>query len=338
MATILNRPNDPIEPIEEFDHSEHDEAEPLGLRLGIPTRINLLHKMRVDTQIGTVWLGTWGVLSVLFFLAGSLVVFLASVDQAGGSLYIVVKYFANMNLAPPNGLGMARSLREGGYWQITLLFWSASTVTWAARAWDRLMRYKWRPWLFFAYVSSIFLVACIYIVHPILVGSWADAPALGLNSDLQWAQNFSVLWGDLYYNPFHQLAIFFLFGSTMLWGMHGATILATGSEGSHHEDAEIKNMTSGSQKAMLFWRWTMGFNAFPKSIHDWLWWYSVGTVLASGIGIVATGTMTNNWYAWAVDHGTVAQYGPMTRSAINQRPQAMPPMGAPAGYMPAPDK
>jgi photosynthetic reaction center M subunit len=312
-----------------------DHSEPLGIRVGIPFRLELLRDFKFDTQIGTIWLGTFGVISTLFFLAGLLVVFLSALDQSGGSFVIMVKYFGNLNLAPPDGLAPARSLRDGGYWQITTLFWALSTIAWAGRCYERLVRHKWRPFLLFAWLSAIFLTACIWVFHPLIVGSWADAPALGLNSDLQWAQNFSVLWGNLYYNPFHQLAIFFLFGSTMLWGMHGATILATSSEGSHHEDAEIKNLTSGSQKAMLFWRWTMGFNALPKTIHDWLWWFAVGTVLSSGIGILSTGVITNDWYVWGVDHGTVKQYGEMTRSAINQYPKPMPPMGPPVGYQPA---
>jgi outer membrane protein OmpA-like peptidoglycan-associated protein len=138
-----------------------------------------------------------------------------------------------------------------------------------------------------------------------------------------------VLWGNLYYNPWHMLAIFFLFGSTMLWGMHGATILATAAEGSYAEDAEIKDMHSGSHKSMLFWRWTMGFNANPKTIHDWIWWFSVGVVLASALGIITTGTVVKDWYVWGVDHGWVQQYGPITRSAINQRPAPMPAPGGP---------
>ena len=90
----------------------------------------------------------------------------------------------------------------------------------------------------------------------------------------------------------------------MLWGMHGATILATAAEGSHHEDAEIKDMHSGSHKSMLFWRWTMGFNANPKTIHDWLWWFSVGTVLASGDRHHRHRYRGHeDWYVWGVDHG-----------------------------------
>jgi photosynthetic reaction center M subunit len=334
MITTIPTP----EPIEVAEPSAQDYPDLIGGRLIKPFRLDFLRIMKVDTQIGPIWLGTFGVLSVLFFVAGSFVVLASAFDQAGGSPLILVKYFANLNLPPPDGLAPAHSLRSGGYWQITMVFWALSTIMWAGRCWERLVRHRWRPFLLFAWLSAIFLTSCIWVFHPLIVGSWADAPALGLNSDLQWAQNFSVLWGNLYYNPWHQLAIFFLFGSTMLWGMHGATILATGAESSHHEDAEIKNMTSGSQKAELFWRWTMGFNAFPKSIHDWLWWFGVGTVLSSGIGILSTGVVTNDWYVWGVDHGTVAQYGPITRSGINEHPRAMPPITPPAGYMPAPGK
>jgi photosynthetic reaction center M subunit len=336
MATLLPRP---VEPLEVAEPSPHDHSDPLGIRLGGEGfRIDILRDMKVDTQFGTIWLGTWGVLSTVLFGAGLLITFYAGIEQVGGSLYLFIKYFANLRVSPPDGLGMARSLQDGGYWQLITLLWAGSVMAWAGRCYERLVRHKWRPFLLFSWLSAILLTATIWVLHPIIVHSWADAPALGLNSDLSWAQNFSVLWGNLYYNPFHQLAIFFLFGSTMLWGMHGATILATGAEGSHHEDNEIKCMGSGSEKAALFWRWTMGFNAFPKSIHDWLWWYAVGTVLASAIGIAMTGVMTNDWYVWGVDHGTVQQYGPITRSAINQypRPVQLPATNSSLVYEPAP--
>ena len=93
--------------------------------------------MMVDTQIGTIWLGTWGVLSVLLFVAGTGVVFLSAMDQVGGSPWLVVKYFGNLNLAPPDGLGWAHSMRNGGYWQITLVFWAGSTIAWSARCFER---------------------------------------------------------------------------------------------------------------------------------------------------------------------------------------------------------
>ena len=321
MATIVDRP---LLPIELPEPSRFDD----GVRLGVPFHIPLLARFGVSTQFGTIYLGLWGILSILFFMAGFGVVLLASLDQAGNNPWIMIKYFANVQSLPPDRLGLAPSLREGGYWQIILALWALSVTFWAVRCYERLIRFHWRPYLFFAFVSAILLTTTIWVIRPAVMGTWAEAPGFGLNTDLDWAQNFSVLWGNLYYNPWHMLAIFFLFGSTMLWGMHGATILATAAEGSYAEDAEIKDMHSGSHKSMLFWRWTMGFNANPKTIHDWLWWFSVGVVLASALGIITTGTVVKNWYVWGVDHGWVQQYGPLTRSAINQRPAPMPPPSA----------
>jgi photosynthetic reaction center M subunit len=257
-------------------------------------------------------------------LGGFGVTILSGLDAAGNNPWLYIRYFANIQSLPPDTLSLAPSLRQGGYWQIIMAFWSLSVTFWAVRCWERLVRYNWRPYLFFSWYSAITLAAVIWVIRPAVMGTWAEAPAFGLNGDLDWAQNFSVLWGNLYYNPWHMLAIFFLFGSTMLWGMHGATILATANEASWAELAEIKDMHSGSHKSMLFWRWTMGFNANPKTIHDWLWWFAAGVVLASALGIITTGTVVKDWYVWGVDHGWVQQYGPITRSAINERPAKMP--------------
>ena len=143
------------EPIEFAEPSANDN-EPLGVRLIEPTRFDWLRAMKVDTQIGPIWLGTFGLLSVLFFAAGTFVVLASAFDQVNGSPLLLVKYFANLNLAPPDGLAPARSLRAGGYWQIATLLWALSTIMWAGRCWERLVRHRWRPFLLFAWLSAIF--------------------------------------------------------------------------------------------------------------------------------------------------------------------------------------
>jgi photosynthetic reaction center M subunit len=321
MATVIAAP---AKPVQIPRPSEHDEEDALGIRIGVPFHIPILARLGLDTQFGTVWLGTWGVASIILFFVGVGVLVWSGIAAMQGNVIEYIRYFANVQELPPDGLGIAPSMNQGGFWQLNMFFWAASVVCWAGRCWERCIRFSWRPYIFFAWLSAMLLTTTIWVFRPIAMGTWAEAPGLGLNSDLDWAENFSVLWGNLYYNPWHMLAIFFLFGSTMLWGMHGATILATSAEGSHHEVAEIKDMHSGSHKSMLFWRWTMGFNANPKTVHDWLWWFSVGVVVSSAIGIISTGWVTNDWYVWAVDHGIVEQYGPMTREDINQRPNQKP--------------
>jgi photosynthetic reaction center M subunit len=43
----------------------------------------------------------------------------------------------------------------------------------------------------------------------------------------------------------------------------------------------------------------MGFNANAASIHDWAWWFAIFTVIAGGIGLLLSGTVVHDWYAWA---------------------------------------
>jgi photosynthetic reaction center M subunit len=65
---------------------------------------------------------------------------------------------------------------------------------------------------------------------------------------------------------------------------------------------------TASERAAIFWRWTMGFNATMESIHRWAWWFAVLTVVTGGIGILLTGTVVDNWYLWAVKHGVAPAY------------------------------
>ena len=60
----------------------------------------------------------------------------------------------------------------------------------------------------------------------------------------------------------------------------------------------------------MFWRWTMGFNASMESIHRWAWWFAVLTTLTGGIGILLTGTVVDNWYLFAQEHGYAPIYQP----------------------------
>ena len=70
----------------------------------------------------------------------------------------------------------------------------------------------------------------------------------------------------------------------------------------------IVDRGTAAERAALFWRWTMGFNATFESIHRWAWWFAVLTTLTGGIGILLTGTVVDNWYLWAVKQGFAPGY------------------------------
>ena len=138
--------------------------------------------------------------------------------------------------------------------------------------------------------------------------SWAEAVPFGIFPHLDWTAAFSIRYGNLFYNPFHCLSIVFLYGSTMLFAMHGATVLATVRYGSEREIEQITDRGTAFERGMLFWRWTMGFNATAESIHRWAWWFAVLCPLTGAIGILLTGTVVDNWYLWGVQNGIAPDY------------------------------
>ncbi len=110
-----------------------------------------------------------------------------------------------------------------------------------------------------------------------------------------------------------------LYGSALLFAMHGATILAVGRYGGEREVEQMLDRGTAAERAALFWRWTMGFNATMESIHRWAWWFAVLVPFTGGIGILLTGTVVDNWYLWGVHHGLAPAY-----------PQMFPPVVDPA--------
>ncbi len=89
----------------------------------------------------------------------------------------------------------------------------------------------------------------------------------GILPHLNWTASFSVLYGNFFYNPFHCFSIAFLYGSTLLFAMHGGTILAVARFGGEREAEEIVDRGTAAERAALLWRWTMGFSATFESVH-----------------------------------------------------------------------
>jgi photosynthetic reaction center M subunit len=78
--------------------------------------------------------------------------------------------------------------------------------------------------------------------------------------------------------------------------------------GGDREIDQIVDRGTAAERAALFWRWTMGFNASMESIHRWAYWFAVLVVITGGIGILLTGTVVDNWYLWGIKHGLVPAY------------------------------
>ena len=278
-------------------------------RAGTPLHSRLLGYF-ADAQIGPFYLGTLGVLSVLCIFIAIEIIGLNMLASVNWNPIQFVRQLFWLGLEPPPakyGLSLA-PLREGGWWQMAGFFLTASILLWWLRTYRRARALGMGTHIAWAFAAAIWLYLVLGFIRPLLMGSFEEAVPFGIFPHLDWTAAFSIRYGNLFYNPFHMLSIAFLYGSALLFAMHGATILAVSRLGGEREIEQIIDRGTASERAALFWRWTMGFNATMESIHRWAWWMAVLCPLVGGIGILLTGTVVDNWYLWSVKHGVAPMY------------------------------
>ncbi len=258
-----------------------------------------------NAQLGPIYLGTMGTISLFSGLVWFTMVGGWFWYQAGFSPAVFLRDLFWFSLDPPApeyGLTFP-PIAEGGYWLIASFFLLVAVCAWWVRTYLRAQALGMGKHVCWAFASAIWLFLVLGLIRPILMGSWSEAVPYGIFSHLDWTNNFSLTYGNLFYNPFHALSIAFLYGSALLFAMHGATILAVSRFGGDRELEQIVDRGTASERAALFWRWTMGFNATMEGIHRWAWWFAILVTLTGGIGILLTGTVVDNWYVWAQEHG-----------------------------------
>jgi photosynthetic reaction center M subunit len=263
-----------------------------------------------DAQIGPIYLGGLGAASLIFGFFAIEIIGLNMLSSVNWNVIEFLRQLPWLALEPPpsgTGLGIPK-LNAGGWWLMAGFFLTASILLWWARMYRRAIALGMGTHISWAFASAIFFYLSLGFIRPVLMGSWSEAVPFGIFPHLDWTAAFSIRYGNLYYNPFHMLSIAFLYGSALLFAMHGATILAVSRFGGDREVDQIVDRGTAAERAALFWRWTMGFNATMESIHRWGWWFAVLTPLTAGIGILLTGTVVDNWYLWAVKHGVAPSY------------------------------
>lgn len=292
----------------DMDEYEYGGRGLRGTALKKPKQVKFLKRLFGVAQVGPVYLGISGVVSVF---TGGLALFIileSYLFQVGYNPLLFAREFFNLSVEPPAmsyGLMMA-PWHDGGAWIIATFLLNVAVLAWWVRVYTRARAAGLNTRLAWSFAAALFLYFIIYLVRPVVIGNWAQAPGQGFKAILEWTNNVSILYGNFYYNPFHMLSIFFLLGSTLLLAMHGATIVAASRYGAHREIEEMMTEGTGTQRAQLFWRWTMGFNVNSKTIHDWCWWFAVLTVITGGIGLLLSGTVITDWFAWAESIGIVA--------------------------------
>ena len=274
------------------------------VRVGRPAFWYWLGKIG-DAQVGPVYFGWLGIASLLCGITAFEIIGLNMWASVNWDPIQFVRRLPWLALEPPPqsaGFCILCPLKEGGWWQIAGFFLTASILLWWARVYTRARALGMGTHLAWAFASAIWLYLVLGFFRSIALGHWGEAVPFGIFPHLDWTNNFSLQHGNLFYNPFHMLSIAFLYGSAVLFAMHGATVLATSRFGSDREVEQITDRGTAFERGALFWRWTMGFNATAESIHRWAWWFAVLTPLTGGIGILLTGTVVSDWHGWAVAH------------------------------------
>ncbi|WP_375593449.1 photosynthetic reaction center subunit M [Algihabitans albus] len=278
-------------------------------RRGTPGFSHLMGRLG-NAQIGPIYLGWYGLASLICGFIAIEIIGLNMWASVGWDPVQFVRQLPWLALEPPPpsyGLSLP-PLNQGGWWLLAGFFLTASILLWWIRTYRRAIALGMGTHVAWAFASAIWLYLVLGFIRPLLMGSWGEAVPFGIFPHLDWTAAFSIRYGNLFYNPFHALSIVFLYGSTLLFAMHGATILAVSRLGGDRELDQIVDRGTASERAGLFWRWTMGFNATMESIHRWAWWFAVLTTLTGGIGILLTGTVVDNWYLWAVKHDFAPTY------------------------------
>jgi photosynthetic reaction center M subunit len=278
-------------------------------REGPPIHMHLLGRLG-DAQIGPFYLGWFGLASLLCGFIALEIIGLNMWASVNWDPIQFVRQLPWLALEPPSpayGLSIP-PLNEGGWWLMAGFFLTLAILLWWVRMYRRARALGMGTHVAWAFAAAIWLYLVLGFIRPLLVGNWGEAVPFGLFPHLDWTAAFSIRYGNLFYNPFHMLSIAFLYGATLLFAMHGATILAVSRFGGEREIEQIVDRGTASERAALFWRWTMGFNATMESIHRWAWWFAVLCPLTGGIGILLTGTVVDNWYLWAVKHGVAPMY------------------------------
>ncbi len=281
-------------------------------RVGGMSFSNLLGRIG-NAQVGPIHLGGLGLVSLILGILGFNIIGFNMLAQVNWNPIEFIRQLFWLSLDPPDpkyGLSWP-PLGEGGWYMIAGQLITISILLWWVKMYRRAIQLGMGTHVAWAFASAIWLFLVLGFFRPLLMGSWSEAVPFGIFPHLDWTAAFSIRYGNLFYNPFHALSIVFLYGSTLLFAMHGATILAVSRFGGDREIEQIYDRGTASERAALFWRWTMGFNATMESIHRWAWWFAVLCTLTGGIGILLTGTVVDNWYLWAVKHDFAPAYPEM---------------------------
>ena len=150
-------------------------------RAGNPRFSNLIGWLG-NAQLGPVYLGWTGVISLATGLLWFNIVGLNMLAQVGWSIPEFIRQFFWLALEPPGpewGLRMP-PLNDGGWYIIASFFLLVSVSTWWLRTYLLAQQHKMGKHVAWAFAAAIWLFLVLGLFRPFLMGSWSEAVPYGI--------------------------------------------------------------------------------------------------------------------------------------------------------------
>lgn len=174
-----------------------------------------------DFWIGPFYVGFFGVLTAIFAILGTALIFYAASLGPTWNPWLI-------SINPPDisyGLSFA-PLKEGGFWQVITVCATGAFVSWALREVEICRKLGMGYHVPIAFGVAIFAYVTLVIIRPFFMGAWGHGFPYGIFSHLDWVSNTGYQYVNFHYNPAHMIAVSFFFTTTLALALHGALILS----------------------------------------------------------------------------------------------------------------
>ena len=235
-----------------------------------------------DFWAGRYYVGIFGVLTTIAIVLGVATLFLGVALNGDGDLARATV----ISPLPKYGLGWA-PFREGGCWQLTIIFATIAFVTWMLREVEICRKLEMGYHIPIMYGFAISAFVTLEIVRPVLLGHWSEGFDLGFTGHLTWVSNTGFKYQNFYLNPFHAYAVLGFFLTTMALGMHAGAILGT-----YNTDP---NPAKESARVDNFWRDYIGYSIGELGIHVLGFWLAIYSLIMADLCILTSGPVVQDW-------------------------------------------
>ena len=275
-----------------------------------------------DAQVGPVYLGWTGLTSLLFGFIAIEIIGLNMWASVNWDPIQFIRQLPWLALEPPPpqyGLSLP-PLQDGGWWIMAGFFLTSAILLWWVRTYRRARALGMGTHVAWAFASAIWLYLVLGFIRPVLMGSWSEAVPFGIFPHLDWTAAFSLRYGNPLLQP-------------VPYAVHRVSVrIGTAVRDARRHDSCRHPSSAAIGRSSRSWT-AVPRPSEPRCSGDGRWGsmrrWSRSTVgpgglrcwcpLTGGIGILLTGTVVDNWYMWAANHGVAPAY-----------PTAFPPVPDPA--------